>query len=483
MTEKKTTVRLMDIAIVILLIASIVISGLSYQAIIGLEPSGGITGLLEVSSITIPSVKLGKVSNITAVVTNPTDAIITREFSCVVNGTIIGSKNITLDARASTTISFSTTILKVGTYKVNIGGASADLVVEGFTIAFMAKDMGGDWWLAYVGAGVWYLAERGHKSVVGNPEYNEAKANSILRTWAANPDIDGAIISGMGVEAIVGGIRSMTDADKLVIITNCEAGYIPEVPFSIMFDSYWGGQKGAEKIVDELTERYGAPEGTVLLSICDPANPDLNERSEGYRSVFQQYPNIEIHEISAPIDRVAGAKTQCSTLLRTLPKVDAIGSVEYEGTLGCISALEEEGMFLPTDDPNHVIVACIDGGPGPVNEGLAEDKIDLVIDQPVMAYNALAAYYAIKILMGETVELDVGHVIDPEDIDVRYTVPGTGITEPGTTWAPATVIDVTETYGHVRIGTSALLLDKEDLADPALWSNVAAIKNISGWGF
>lgn len=483
MTEKGKPIRLMEIALVILLVVSIVISGLSYQAIIGLGPIPGPTGLLEVSSITIATVKLGRSSTITGVITNPSDVEATREFSCMFNGTIIGSQNVTLGARASTTISFSKTVSEVGTYRVSIGGMSADLVVKGYTIALMAKDMGAEWWLAYIGAGKWYLESKGHSVVIGNPEYSEAKANSILKTWAANPDIDGAIISGMGVGAIVGGIKSMTDADKLVIITNCEAGYVPEVTFSIMFDSFWGGSTGAQKIVDELEERYGEPEGTVLLSICDPANPDLNERAEGYRSVFDQYPNIEVHEISAPIDRVAGAKTQATTLLRTLPKVDAICSVEYEGTMGCLAALEDEGKLLPVGDANHVVVTCIDGGPGPVNDALAADEIDLVIDQPVMAYNALAGYYAIKILKGETVQFTVGQTIDAEDVDCTYTVPGTGITEPGTTWAPSTVIDVTTVYGHVRIGTSALLLTKEDLADSALWSNIAAIKKITGWGF
>jgi len=483
MTQKRNPIRPMDIVIVILLIVSIVLSGLSYWAISGLGPAPTPTGLLEVTSISIVPVKLGRTSTITSVITNPSGVVVTREFSCVVNGTIIGSKNVTLDPGASTTISFSTTIPEVGTYRVSIGGISADLVVRGYTFALMAKDMGAEWWLAYIGAGKWYLESKGHTVVIGNPEYSESKANSILKTWASNPDIDVAIISGMGVEAIVGGIRDMTGAGKLVIITNCEAGYVPEVPFSIMFDSDGGGRTGAQRIVDNLTERYGSPKGTVILSICDPANPDLNERAKGYRSVFNQYPNIEVHEISAPIDRVAGATTQCTTLLRTLPKVDAVCSVEYEGTMGCLAALENEGMLLPIGDPNHVILTCIDGGPGPVNDALTADEIDLVIDQPVMAYNALAAYYAIKILKGETVSFTVGQIVRPADVDVTYVVPGTGITEPGTTWAPATVINVTAVYGHVRIGTSALLLTKEDLADPALWSNIAAIKTVTGWGF
>lgn len=475
--------RTIDVAIVTLLIISIIISGVSYWSINSIELTPASTGLLEVSSITIPAVKLGNPSTITAAITNPTEAAASREFSCTVDGDIIGSENVTLESGASTTISFSTTKGAVETYSVSIGGVSADLVVNGFTIALMAKDMGCDWWLAYVGAGKWYLESKGHQTVIGNPEYNPAKANSILKTWAANPDIDGAIISGMGVGAIVGGIKDMADAGKLVIITNCEAGYCADVPFSIMFDSNWGGNAGAEKVIEELTERYGSPQGTIILSICDPSNPDLNERVQGFRSIFDQYPDIEIHEVSAIVDRVAESKTQCTTLLRTLPKVDAICSVEYEGTMGCLAALEDEGMLLPIGDANHVIFSCIDGGPGPVNDALSEDKIDLVIDQPVMAYNSLAGYYAIEILKGETIEFEVGQVIGATDIDARYTVPGTGITEPGTGWAPATVLNVTEEFGHVRIGTASLLLTKEDLADPALWSNIAAIKDVTGWGF
>ena len=328
----------------------------------------------------------------------------------------------------------------------------------------------------------WYLESKGHSVVIGNPEYSESKMNTILKTWAENPDIDAAIISGMGTGAIVAGIKAMTDAGKLVIITNCEAGYAPMVPFSIMFDSYGSCKKAAEKVVEMLEEKYGSPQGTIILSICDPSDPDLNARASGFRDVFNQYPEIEVYEISAPEDRVAGAETQCITLLRTLPKVDAICSVEYEGTLGIIQALQSEGKLLPADDPNHIILCGVDAGPGPVYEAIKSTAMDFAIDQPVFAYNPLAAYYALKILAGETVEFSPGDVINAEDVDITFTVPKVGIEEPGISWAPATVIDVTEEYGHVRIGTQAVWITSENADDPALWFNVAAVLDVVGWG-
>jgi ABC-type sugar transport system substrate-binding protein len=353
---------------------------------------------------------------------------------------------------------------------------------KGYTIGLMAKDMGGDWWLAYVGAGKWYLESKGHSVIIGNPEYDVNRANTILRTWATT-DMDAAIISGMGTGAMLGGIKAMKDAGKLVIITNAEPGYTTDVPFSIMFDSHAGGATAAQTIVNGLEARYGSPEGTVILSICDPGDSDLHQRADGFRSVFQQYGNIEVHEISAPTDRVAGAQTQAATLLKTLSKVDGAGSVEAEGTEGILQALKLAGKLVPIDDPDHVTIAGVDADPV-ISDALAANTMDLAIDQPVLAYNALGAYYALKILNGEDVKLTPGQVINEQDVDVTYAIPGTDITDaPGPSWAPATVLDVTADYGHLRIGTSSVQLTPTTLSDPKLWSNIAKILDEKGWGF
>lgn len=156
--------------------------------------------------------------------------------------------------------------------------------------------------------------------------------------------------------------------------------------------------------------------------------------------------------------------------------------MEYDGTLGIISALQSEGKLLPASDPNHIILCGVDAGPGPIYEALKSMAMDFAIDQPVFAYNALAAYYALKILAGEEVEFSPGDVINAEDVDITFIVPKVGIEEPGTSWAPATVIDVTQEYGHVRIGTQANWITSENLDDPALWFNVAAVLDVVGWG-
>jgi len=458
----------------------IVLSVISYNAITSI--SVAVPSELKVASISAEAVKVNHQASIIANIENPSNMKLSDNFTCKVNGEPIGTQLVTLEPGASTTITFTFMPTEPGSYNVEISGKTATLKVKGYTFGLMAKDMGCDWWLAYVGAGKWYLESKGHSVVIGNPEYSESKMNTILKTWAANPDIDAAIISGMGTGAIVAGIKAMTDAGKLVIITNCEAGYVSEVPFSIMFDSYGSCKIAAERVVEMLEEKYGSPQGTIILSICDPSDPDLHARADGFRDIFAQYPDIEIHEISAPEDRVAGAETQCITLLRTLPKVDAICSVEYEGTLGIISALSSEGKLLPANDSNHIILCGVDAGPGPVYDAIKSTAMDFAIDQPVFAYNPLAAYYALKILAGENVTFKAGDVINTEDVDINFTVPKAGIAEPGASWAPAVVIDVTEDHGHLRIGTKAVVITSENADDPALWFNVAAILDVIGWG-
>ena len=361
-------------------------------------------------------------------------------------------------------------------------GAAED---GGYKIGIMPFHTGCFWFDPFTAGGAWYLRERGHEVIIENAEWNTQKMNTILRQWANDDELDGVIVAPLGGEEVMPGIRALKEAGKTVVLANNDAGYCPEADFCVRFNSPGECGKGAEYVVKLLKEKYGEGKGTVILGLGDIRNSEHLERADAIRQVFQKYPGIEIKEYVSDMD-AGKAVTEVGTLLRTLPQVDAIFSVGMLEFMGHINALEREKMLYPIGDPKHIINVGMDSSPDVINPAVNAGFVDLVIDQPVLSYNAIAAYYLVKLLDagGDTSVLPTpGTKINVGDIDISSKVPqdDLSITVPADFWAPATVIDTTKEYGHIWIQTNGSSVNKDNVNDPALWSNITGqIKNF-GW--
>jgi len=154
-------------------------------------------------------------------------------------------------------------------------------------------------------------------------------------------------------------------------------------------------------------------------------------------------------------------------------RLDAIFSVGMLEFMGMINALEREGMAFPKGDPNHIFVGGMDTAPDVINPAVKEGIVDFVIDQPVFAYNALAAFYLLMILDEGVDSLpEPGDTINPEDVDIKSVAPEIDVTIPSDAWAPAKIIDTFEQYGHIWIQTNHVIVDDTNVDDPTLWSNL-----------
>jgi len=107
-----------------------------------------------------------------------------------------------------------------------------------------------------------------------------------------------------------------------------------------------------------------------------------------------------------------------------------------------------------------------------------------VVDQPVLAYNALAAYYMIEYLnKGESALPKAGDIITPVDVNIKVKPPYEGMDFyiPSDAWAPAEVVDTMEKYGHLWIKTQHKIIDASNVDDPTLWSVIT--EKITDWGW
>jgi len=356
------------------------------------------------------------------------------------------------------------------------------------TIGILPKSIECDWFSIWAISGKWYLESQGYDVIVGNPQWEADKQITIMRTWALDPDIKGILISCSGGEAASVGIQACIDAGKVVIVTDAPNGYSEGTKLTVVYPVYESSYGAGEMVIDLLKNKYGEPKGTVVLGVGNLTDTNHVERAAGVRDALKQYPGIEINEIASGTGDILGtASTRLSSLLRSLPNIDAIFSIHMPEFQGFVSAVQSENLAYPIGDPKHIILAGIDSAPYIINPAIREKIVDFAVDQPVLGYNAIGAYYLVKILEeGDSVIPKAGDILYPGDIpETKPPYEELDFVLPGNSWAPAKVIDTMKERGHNTILTNFLIIDSTNVDDPSIWSNFYTLmseKNLP-WNF
>ena len=274
-------------------------------------------------------------------------------------------------------------------------------------------------------------------------------------------DVDNLIIQGVkGViiqpeepTAIIPAIEKLNEANIPVyaIDVGPHGGKVEAV---INFGQFESGVSSGEIMELLILEVYGDnPEGIILDIMGDVRHTGLtDERSNGFRSVFEKYEGIEV--VSQPGDWLVDKAYTVTTDLLTKygDKVLGIGMASDDMVAGVVSAIDAQGLFKAQGEPGHIFITSIDGGP----EGLdfiKEGKVDGIALQPSKEYGELAAHYLIKQIEGEEVVFTEGQLIEEE----------------GAIWSPAMVIMV-ETGPNLILNSGKIPVEI-DVDDPRLWGN------------
>lgn len=348
------------------------------------------------------------------------------------------------------------------------------------TIGILPKSIGHDWFCTWVVGGKWYLESQGYKVVVGDPKWEAAKQITIMRTWALDPNIKGVLVSCCGSEACSVGIKALSDAGKVVIVTDAEGGYSEEEKLCVAYPVYQSSYGAGEKIVELLKNKYGEPEGTVVLGVGNLTDANHIQRAAGFRDALKKYPKIEIHEVPTGQSNIQGtAATRLRSLIRSLPKIDVIISIQMPEFQGFINCVKDENMAYPIGDPKHIIIAGIDSSTDIINPAIKEKIVDFAVDQPVLGYNAIGAYYLLKILEeGDSAIPKVGETLYAKDIPkTKPLYEELNFLIPGDDWAPAKVLDTRKKLGHITIQTNYTIIDSTNVDEPIFWSTFSKLMN------
>lgn len=341
------------------------------------------------------------------------------------------------------------------------------------------------WFDPFTAGGKWMIEDLGHEFMVDDARWSSKEMTTVLKMWATDPELDGALIAPLGGPAVAPGYRAMVEAGQKIAFTNNTAEFEPDALFEVRFNSEDATYEQGLWIVEKLRERYGEPvRGNVVVGLGDPEDINYVQRANGFKAAFADYPNLNIVEIATGSGESDPACRELSSYLQAHPDLDVVTSVGGGELHGYAMAIEQQGMCYPLDDPRHIIVVGVDLMPiifDDLNKGL----IDRVIDQPCMDYNAIGAWYLIQYLEhGAQVLPEEGEVITYDEWQHVVGCPLEGIefTLPSEAAFPLeVVVGSIEEFGHIWIKTSYVLVDNATRDIPYLWANISP--QVDDWGW
>jgi ABC-type sugar transport system substrate-binding protein len=283
--------------------------------------------------------------------------------------------------------------------------------------------------------------------------------------------VDGLIITAFDGDAARPIVDWANDANIPVFTTDGDINH-PDVKMYIGYSGFLAGQKLGNMLVEYLkneVEPKGKVAGRVLEMLGLLGNVTMEDRSKGFHSVIDQYPDVEVVQAVGESQETP-AKIQAEAILRKDPHIDALYSCNGPMCNGAVNAMKDLGL-----DPTKIFVATIDASPE-VLDKIRAGEIRVAVDQPCPFYNPIAVYYMQKYLEeGESALPKVGTTVTADDINISGKPHlDTDIWAAKTAWSPASI---SEREGHLWFQTSALVVTKENADAQYLWANI----KVAGW--
>ncbi len=219
------------------------------------------------------------------------------------------------------------------------------------------------------------------------------------------------------------------------------------INMTVLSDNYLAGKQSAEAMVALLTERYGAPQGTLLEITGNMATNVAQLRGAGFQDVLAAYPAIKLITVVGDWDGAKGAAIVKETLATT-PELDGIyvhsDAVYFEAVM---NALDELGRLKPHGTEGHIFLAGVDGSPLGV-QAIKDGFADQVSNQPIPDFGIVVEWIA-RELQGEAIA--EGEVV-----------------KEGALWSPAT-IKLSPVGPQLFLSTTSVT--KQNVDEPGLWAN------------
>ncbi len=251
------------------------------------------------------------------------------------------------------------------------GAASSGGAAAGGTVSIITVDPSNPYWKAEADTAKAAVEKLGYKAVVSANNNDPETQNQLIET-AINDKVSGILLDPAGADESVAAVQKAVDAKIPVVLINAEISKAGLAKAQIVSNNAQGANLGAEAWAEAMNYK-----GTYVELFGKPSDNNAQVRSDGYKSVISQYPDLKLvgKEI-ANWDRQTGQE-KMESLLSKNPDVKGVIAGNDEMALGAINALKEKGKL------DQVKVLGFDGNQDAVNAVKNGDMVATVL-QPIV---------------------------------------------------------------------------------------------------
>lgn len=240
---------------------------------------------------------------------------------------------------------------------------------EGGLIAIITVDQANPFWAAEAETAKAEAEALGYTTTVADHKNDPTAQDQLIDTAIASGAV-AIILDPAGADESIGAVQKATDAGIPVFLVNAEINQTGIAKAQIVSNNAQGAALGAEEFAKAMGQK-----GDYVELFGNPTDNNAGVRSEGYKSVLSQYPDMKnVGMETANWDRAQG-KDKMDSLLQAHPQLKGIIAGNDEMALGAIAALEAAGR---TD----VVVGGFDGN-ADAAAAVTSKKMAYTVLQPI----------------------------------------------------------------------------------------------------
>lgn len=231
---------------------------------------------------------------------------------------------------------------------------------KGGTIAIITTDPSNPYWKAEADTAKAAAEKLGYKTTVSAHKNDPDTQNQLVET-AINDKVTGVLLDPAGADESVAAVQKLVDAKIPVVLINAEIAKTGLAKAQIVSNNAQGATIGAEAWAKAMNYK-----GTYVELFGAPSDNNAQVRSDGYKSVISQYPDLKmVGKEIANWDRQQG-QDKMEALLSKNPNITGVIAGNDEMALGAINALKAKNKLSKVKvlgfDGNDDAVAAVASG-------------------------------------------------------------------------------------------------------------------------
>lgn len=121
------------------------------------------------------------------------------------------------------------------------------------------------------------------------------------------------------------------------------------------------GKEAATWIADQLTKRYGKPQGNVVDLVGLVGTTAAADREAGFQAGLKAYPGLKlVAKQEGGFDQEKSLNVM-SNILQANSKIDAVFGANDDNTVGALRAIDSANRYQPPGSKDHILIIGLDG--------------------------------------------------------------------------------------------------------------------------